>query len=70
MPLGEIQAKMAEEEGNITAKSYHKNAVCKVPCCTVPMLLAIKGHHILLHALLQLAVGDVHQYPDTNLIFL
>lgn len=67
-PLGELQTKMAEKEGNITAKSYHKNAVCKVPCCTVPMLLAIKGHRIFIACFV--AARDLHQYPETNLTFL
>lgn len=68
MPLGEIQAKMTEEEGSITAKSYHKNTACKVPCCSVHMLLAIKGYHIFIACFV--AAGNLHQYPDTNLIFL
>lgn len=46
MPLGQIQAKMAEEEGNIIAKSHHKNAVRQVPCCTVPLLMTTNGYHI------------------------
>lgn len=51
MPLGEFQAQKAEEDDNITAKSYHENAVCKMSCCTVHMLLAIKGHHVFIACL-------------------